>query len=131
MRRLLFLPALILLSASPAPPPATIDVFQLPTIMYAQLWGTEVFIIHEDRSSTLISLNEIEVVQPISMNVYGYPTVTIPTSMLNNPNVVQTVYKSKMGTHKVMTNCKGMSEIRCVEKHKKQLDAMQKLFPKI
>lgn len=131
MRQLLFLPVFLFLSAAPAPPPPTIDFFQLPTIIHAQIWGSEVFLIHEDRSSTLVSMSEIELVQPVSVNAYGYPTVTLPTSFLQNPNVIQTEYNSKVGTHKVMTNCKGMSEKRCAEKHKKQLDALQTIFPKV
>lgn len=132
MRRLFLLPILLLLGTAAAPRPldsTESSYFQLPPIIHAQLWGSEVLLIHEDRSSTLVSIADLVIVPGVA-NMWGYPTVASNVNFKTNPNVLETKYTSSRGEHRVITACKGMSEVRCAQKHKKQLVAFQTVFPK-
>lgn len=135
MKLLIFLPMVLLLEAA-APPPTptptpTPSVFTLPEIVHAQLWGNEVLLLHADLSVTLVNLFDLGVEEPVMMNASGYPTVFLISDVPGNPSVIETSYASTVGVHVVRTACKGMSEVRCAEKHKKQVTAMQAIFRRI
>lgn len=139
LRSLLLIPILLCTAAAPAPTPSPCPApmpsngygFQIDDICYATMLGTEVLVVHSDmKSATLFELTDIEIVQPVQINSFGYPSVTVPTNFLGNPNVIQSTYESATAKHTVITPCKGYSDAMCAAKHKAQLEALQKIFPK-
>jgi len=103
----------------------------LPEVVYAQLWGDQVFLVHADRSSTVVAITDVQIVQPIVLNAAGYPGVSLAEPVLTNPSDLTLSYVSMVGLITVRTPCKGMSETRCAEKFKKQVDTVMRLFPKL
>jgi hypothetical protein len=131
MKLLILLPIILLLGAAPPPPTPSSPAFPLPDIVRAQLWGDQILLLHTDKSITLVGLSDLQVEQPVVLNSYGYPKVFMSEDKVpGNPNVLETSYKSTVGTHVVRTSCKGYSNVRCAEKHKAQLLALQTVFPK-
>jgi len=126
--------SVLLLSAAPPPyQPATLADDILPEIAWAGMLGTDVLILHSDMTSTLISLTDVALVEPVVINRFGYPAVRMLAGSLGAPSngSLETTYISRFGEHTIRTSCWNFSEIVCAKKHLKQLLAMQSIAPRI
>lgn len=84
----------------------------------------EAYILHSNGETSFWDLSKIDRIEPLD----GVPTAAYVYYL--GPHQLVTTYVDWQGyTRTITTNCKGLTDIACIKKHTKMVQAMQKAHP--